>query len=74
MERKKYDVVVAGGGPAGTAAAIAAARNGVRTLLIERYGFVGGSAWNAWVSVVCAVGDGRGDLFGGCGREVLGGM
>jgi len=35
-------VVVAGGGPAGFGAAIAAARNGANTLLVERYGFLGG--------------------------------
>ena len=38
------DVLVAGGGPAGLAAAIAAARQGARTLLVERYGFMGGLA------------------------------
>ncbi len=38
------DVVVCGGGPGGFAAAIAAARRGARTLLIERYGFMGGLA------------------------------
>jgi glycine/D-amino acid oxidase-like deaminating enzyme len=38
------DVVVCGGGPAGVAAAIAAARQGAETLLVERYGFLGGMA------------------------------
>lgn len=38
------DVVVAGGGPAGWAAAVAAARNGANTILVERYGFLGGMA------------------------------
>ncbi|WP_080903237.1 FAD-dependent oxidoreductase [Parabacteroides sp. Marseille-P3160] len=38
------DVVVCGGGPAGFTAAVAAARMGVRTLLIEQYGFLGGMA------------------------------
>lgn len=38
----EVDVVVLGGGPAGMAAAVAAARGGARTLLVERYGFLGG--------------------------------
>ena len=38
----EFDVVVLGGGPAGIAAAVAASRNGARTLLVERYGFLGG--------------------------------
>lgn len=38
------DVLVCGGGPAGFVAAIAAARNGARTTLLERYGFLGGMA------------------------------
>lgn len=36
------DVLVVGGGPAGIAAAVCAARHGARTLLAERYGFLGG--------------------------------
>ena len=39
---KTYDVIVAGGGTSGIAAAIAAARSGADTLLIERFGTIGG--------------------------------
>ncbi len=38
----EFDVVVIGGGPAGLAASVSAARHGARTLLVERYGFLGG--------------------------------
>ena len=38
----EYDVVVLGGGPAGIAAAAASGALGRRTLLVERYGFLGG--------------------------------
>jgi len=39
----RYQVIVAGGGPSGLIAALAAARSGVETLLIERYPFLGGN-------------------------------
>ena len=39
---EEVDVLVAGGGPAGIAAAIAAARAGAKTMLVERYGCFGG--------------------------------
>lgn len=41
---KSYEVVVVGGGVAGLAASLAAARKGAKTLLIERYAFLGGMA------------------------------
>jgi hypothetical protein len=47
-----WDVIVAGGGPAGCAAAWAAARSGARTLLVEKSGHLGGQTVD---SLVCAV-------------------
>jgi len=41
---ERWDVVVVGGGSAGWVSAVAAARGGARTLLVERYGFLGGTA------------------------------
>ena len=37
-----YDVIVVGGGISGAMAAIAAARRGAKTLVVEQYGFLGG--------------------------------
>ncbi|MDB5941664.1 MAG: hypothetical protein JWQ13_1230 [Ramlibacter sp.] len=51
----EYDVVVLGGGPAGMAAAVAAARSGRSTLLIERYGFLGGMGTAAGVTNFCGL-------------------
>jgi len=43
------DVLVVGSGPAGIGAAISSARNGAKTMIIERYGFVGGALTQAMV-------------------------
>ena len=51
----EFDVVVLGGGPAGIAAAAAAARSGSTTLLIERYGFLGGMGTAAGVTNFCGL-------------------
>ncbi|MFQ5808201.1 MAG: FAD-dependent oxidoreductase [Armatimonadota bacterium] len=61
------DVCVLGGGPSGTAAAIAAARNGADTLLIEQYGFLGGMGTVASVNVFMTY-----QHAGGIFREMLG--
>jgi hypothetical protein len=46
------DVLVCGGGVAGIAAAVAAARNGAKTLLIERAGFLGGTATGSAMGLI----------------------
>lgn len=49
------DVLVCGAGPAGLAAAVSAARGGARTLLVERYGFLGGNFTAASVGTLCGL-------------------
>lgn len=44
MEKEAVDVIVVGGGPAGFCAAVAAARNGAKTVLMEQNGYCGGMA------------------------------
>jgi hypothetical protein len=51
----EFEVVVLGGGPAGIAAAVSAARNGAATLLVERYGFLGGMGTAAGVTNFCGL-------------------
>lgn len=50
------DVVVVGGGPAGFAAAVAAARQGAKVALVERYGSLGGLFTNGMVLIMLATG------------------
>jgi hypothetical protein len=46
------DVVVVGGGPGGIGAAVSAARSGAKTILVERYGHLGGMASGGQVLMV----------------------
>src|SRR5699024_7662366 len=51
----EFDVVVIGGGPAGLMAAASAARTGRSTLLVERYGFLGGARTAGGPSTFCGL-------------------
>jgi len=55
------DVLVVGGGSAGIAAAVAAARGGARAMLVERYGSLGGLASNGLIILLLTLDDGRGN-------------
>lgn len=55
MSALSCDVLVVGGGAAGIAAATAAGRAGAQTVLLERYGFLGGLASAAWVGTICGL-------------------
>lgn len=67
------EVIVVGGGPAGTAAAIASARNGAKTLLVEQYGFLGGMATAGLVGpFMTSYGiDGKDPIIEGIFRELV---
>jgi len=68
---QRYDVLVIGGGNAGCAAALAAARHGARTLLIERYGFLGGTATAAMVGPWMTFHSGSDRIVGGIAQEIV---
>lgn len=68
----RYDVVVCGGGPAGFIAAIAAARKGARTAIVERYGFLGGMATMGYVAPISEFAFGGKRVIGGIPWEFVG--
>lgn len=67
----EYDVIVAGGGPAGCAAAIAAARRGAKTLLIEATGCLGGMGTVGLVPAWCPFSDKEKIIYKGIAEEIF---
>ncbi|HSP97478.1 MAG TPA: FAD-dependent oxidoreductase [Candidatus Dormibacteraeota bacterium] len=63
----RTQVLVVGGGSAGAAAAIAAARQGADTLLVERYGSLGGLATGGLIVLLLTLDD-------GAGQQVIAGL
>lgn len=69
--RRTVDVFVGGGGPAGTAAAIAAGRAGCSVFLAEGTGCLGGMATAGLVPLYMPHTDGKHELCGGIGGEIM---
>src|SRR5512134_2759545 len=65
--KAETEVLVIGGGSAGVAAAVAAARNGADVILVERLGYLGGLATGGLIILLLTLDDGR-------GRQVIGGL
>ena len=66
-----YDIIVCGGGTAGSVAAIAAARQDARILVIEQYGFLGGSQTAALVLPMMSFTTGGQQLVTGINQEII---
>ena len=66
-----FDIVVAGGGQAGCAAAICAARLGAKVLLVEALGCLGGTGTSGLVTLFDPMANGEQMLVGGLQREII---
>ncbi len=67
----QWDVIVVGGGPSGCSAAIAAAREGSRTLLIEATGTLGGMGTSGLLNAWCPFTDGEKIIYKGIAEKIL---
>lgn len=68
---KESEIVVAGGGPSGVAAAVTAARSGRRVLLLEQSGTLGGASVLSMVAELMNFDDGERFVSTGIGREIF---
>lgn len=67
----EYDLIVAGGGPSGCMAAIAAARLGLKVLIIEKNSYLGGSNTSMMVCPLMAFHSGKRQIVKGIAQEVV---
>ena len=67
----QWDVIVTGGGPSGCTAAISAAREGARTLLIEATGTLGGMGTSGLLNAWCPFTDGEKIIYKGLAEKIL---
>lgn len=67
----QWDVIVVGGGPAGCTAAISAAREGAKTLLIEAMGQLGGMGTAGMVPAWCPFSDGEKIIYRGLAEKIF---
>lgn len=67
----EYDVLVLGGGPSGVSAAVSAAKNGVKTAIVERYGYLGGQATGGLVILLVGLTDGKERIIKGFCEETI---
>ncbi len=74
MTHLDYDILIAGGGPAGFAAAVSAARLGAKTLLLEGSTALGGMATMGLVTAYDPMADGVRNLAGGIMKEIMDGL
>ncbi len=69
---RETEVLVVGGGPAGIGAALASARNGVKTILLERFGYLGGLATGGFVLCIMPMSDGTNEQqIAGICQEII---
>src|SRR5688500_6963045 len=69
-ELDPVDVLVAGGGMAGFSAAVAAANQGAKVMLVEQHSDLGGTATTAGTAAFCGETTGQGEVFDGVVREL----